>query len=73
MKCTVPIPTVHAKNPTDDGDAANVRMGKTDCGIILQSRAVSNEISGVQEQNFKCASVHFGKPITSVTKCAHKF
>ena len=31
----------------------------------LQSMAVSNEISGVQEQNIECASVQFGQVCTS--------
>ena len=37
----------------------------------LQSMAVSNEISGVQEQNIECASVQFYLSVHF--KCAHKF
>ena len=36
----------------------------------LQSMAVSNEISGVQEQNIECASVQFHLSVHF--KCAHK-
>ena len=36
----------------------------------LQSMAVSNEISGVQEQNIECASVQFDLSVHF--KCAHK-
>ena len=36
----------------------------------LQSMAVSNEISGVQEQSVECASVQFYQSVHF--KCAHK-
>ena len=36
----------------------------------LQSMAVFNEISGVQEQNIECASVQFDLSVHF--KCAHK-
>ena len=39
-------------------------------GAGLQSMAVFNEISGVQEQNIECASVQFDLSVHF--KCAHK-
>ena len=40
------------------------------CAPGLQSMAVSNKISGVQEQNFKCASVQFDLSVHF--KCAYE-
>ena len=47
------------------------RPRNIECSLAgLQSMAVSNEISGVQEQNIECASVQFY--LSAHFKCAHK-